>query len=127
MKLFEKIPDKDILDRLRSWCRDKHIYEQMQMRIADKNVCTSCGHYGKIQIHNKKGCLKCSTTIGCKSDLYKDEYTSIKNELAIRAKALTDPLFPNETLIAEFKKRKDNVSQLDLKWKRPDIKSFVVI
>lgn len=39
---------------------------------------------------------------------------------------MQDPKFPDENLINEYMVKKDNVSSLDLKWKKPDIVSFVV-
>lgn len=64
-------------------------------------------------------------SIGCKSH-YKEYHASVKNELAIRAKALANPEFPNEELITEFLTRKDNVTQINVEWKRPDIINFLV-
>lgn len=44
----------------------------------------------------------------------------------MRNKALQDPNFPDENLINEYLVKKDNVSQLNLKWKQPDLVRFVV-
>lgn len=44
----------------------------------------------------------------------------------MRNKAMQDQHFPDETLIKEFLHRKDNVKQLDLKWKQPNVVNFLV-
>lgn len=55
MKFFEKLSDEETLDRLRSWRLKSDMYESFEKRISDKNICTSCGHHGKIQSHTKNG------------------------------------------------------------------------
>lgn len=50
----------------------------------------------------------------------------IKNELTVRTKALVDPDFPNEELINEYLIRKDNIKELNLRWRQPNLVSFVV-
>lgn len=44
----------------------------------------------------------------------------------MRYKALQDPSFPNEALVKEFLEKKDNMSCLNLKWKKPDVVKFIV-
>lgn len=44
----------------------------------------------------------------------------------MRNKALKDANFPDENIINEYLVKKDNVLQLDLKWKQPDMVNFVV-
>lgn len=126
LKFFENVSDDRVLNRVREWVNDAGTFEEMQSRIMDKNICTSCGHHGKVQVHAKKGCLRCSMSVGCKSH-YKEQYAYVKNELAIRSKAMADPTFPNEELIKEFLIKKDNISQANVQWKRPDMINFVVI
>lgn len=55
LKLFEKYSDEEILNRMRNWRRNGHIFEEFEKKLADKNICTSCGHHGKLQAHNKAG------------------------------------------------------------------------
>lgn len=55
MKLFEKLSDEETLDRLRSWKLQPDMYEKLENQISDKNMCTSCGHKGKIQTHTRNG------------------------------------------------------------------------
>lgn len=55
LKLFNKIPDEDILDRIRSWRKKESLYEEFNKKVSDKNICTSCGHSGRVQTHLKSG------------------------------------------------------------------------
>lgn len=127
VKFLERFDDEDVLSRLRAWRANKALFEELERKVADKNVCTSCGHPGKLQGHTRNGCGSCGTSKGCDFTRYREERLLIKNELNMRNKALADPNFPNEELISEFLVRKDNVAALDLKWKRPDILGFMVI
>ncbi|CAH1118282.1 unnamed protein product [Phaedon cochleariae] len=124
-KLFEKLSDEETLDRLRSWRKNDEMYEKFENQVSDKNICTSCGHRGKLQAHNRNGCNICGTISGCDPFKFKEERMRIKNELNIRSRALQDPNFPDENLINEFLVKKDNVSKLDLKWRQPDLVAFV--
>ncbi|RZC40192.1 flap endonuclease GEN [Asbolus verrucosus] len=124
LKLFNMVSDEEILDRLRSWRDQNSVYEELEMRISNKNLCTSCGHCGKVQTHTKKGCPACKTSQGCDSN-FKNERLDIKNELNMRSKALMDAEFPDEGLINEFLAKKSNVSKLNLKWRKPDLINFV--
>lgn len=44
----------------------------------------------------------------------------------MRNKALEDPHFPNEELINEYLVKKDNVSELNIIWKQPDMVRLTV-
>lgn len=44
----------------------------------------------------------------------------------MRNKALQDPKFPDQALLNEYLVEKDNVPELKLKWKQPDLISFMV-
>ncbi|XP_060533504.1 flap endonuclease GEN [Cylas formicarius] len=125
MKFFETVSDDEVLDRLRSWRDDELTYAKYERRLNDKNICTSCGHGGKVQGHSKNGCKSCGTTRGCDPFKYKEERSKMKNEVAIRTKAMQVPNFPDEALIEEYLARKDNVSALNLKWTRPDVANFI--
>ncbi|KAL1501469.1 hypothetical protein ABEB36_006786 [Hypothenemus hampei] len=124
MKFFETLRDDEVLNRLRSWRSEGVKYETMENQLNDKNTCTSCGHNGKLQSHTRLGCRSCRTAKGCDSQ-YKNERLNMKNEISMRSKALQDPNFPSDLLINEFLQSKDNVKQLDLTWKRPDVVNFV--
>lgn len=126
IKFFEKIPDDQVLDRIRKWKANNSLYDEFYKKISNKNLCTSCGHSGKLQSHSKSGCMECRTTKGCDFSKFKEDRLAIKNELNIRSKALMDSNFPNEELINEFLVRKDNVDKFDLKWRQPDMIKFVV-
>lgn len=54
LKLFNVVNDDQILIRLRQW-RENKIFEELEAKISDKSLCTSCGHFGKVQSHSKKG------------------------------------------------------------------------
>ncbi|XP_066257695.1 flap endonuclease GEN [Euwallacea similis] len=125
LKFFETVSDEEVLNRLRSWRQKDILYSTYEKELNDKSICSSCGHKGKLQSHAKSGCVGCKTATGCDSFKYKKERLNIKNELAMRSKAIEDPHFPNENLIQEFLVKKDNVKQLDLKWKQPNLKHFV--
>lgn len=125
LKFFEDLSDEDTLNRLRSWRQTPEVYEKHERVISDKNICTSCGHIGKINAHNKSGCGPCGMIKGCLDTEYKTKRLKLKNELQLRTKALQDPKFPNEDLIMEFLTKKDRVSKLDLEWKKPNLVEFV--
>ncbi|KAF2896567.1 hypothetical protein ILUMI_09617 [Ignelater luminosus] len=125
MKFFENVSDEDALDRLRSWKTDNKLYDDFYKQLNNKNLCTACGHPGKIHTHTKSGCKDCKLTKGCDSSKFKDKRLQIKNEVNMRSKAIADSHFPNEELIREFLIRKENVSKLDLKWKLPDMINFI--
>lgn len=55
LKFFENVSDEDVLDRLRSWKTDNKLYDEYYKQLNHKNLCTSCGHSGKIHIHTKSG------------------------------------------------------------------------
>ncbi|CAH1953569.1 unnamed protein product [Acanthoscelides obtectus] len=125
VKFFDTLSDEETLERLRSWRSKTEFYKDHEEKMAIKNICTSCGHQGKIQFHTKNGCHDCGTKTGCDPFKYKEERIKIKNELNMRSKAMQDPNFPNEELINEFLLKKDHVSKLDVKWNKPDIMAFV--
>ncbi|XP_050501877.1 flap endonuclease GEN isoform X1 [Diabrotica virgifera virgifera] len=125
LKLFEDISDNEILDKLRDWRANTEVYKKYENKLNDKNLCTSCGHLGKARQHTQKGCVPCGMSKGCSDEKYKIERAKIKNEVAMRSKALKDPEFPDENLIKEFLTKKDHVSRLDLEWKQPDLVEFV--
>lgn len=58
-----------ILPRMKQWKTDP-TFKQMENQLENPNLCTSCGHSGKIKSHNKLGCLECGTTTKC-SQKYK--------------------------------------------------------
>lgn len=126
VKFLERFSDGDVLERLRQWRRDGEVFERLEREVSNKNMCTSCGHFGKLQGHTRNGCGDCGMQKGCDFTKYREQRLAIKNELNMRNKALAIADFPSEELINEFLVRKDNVAALDLKWKRPDILNFVV-
>ncbi|XP_066148801.1 flap endonuclease GEN [Euwallacea fornicatus] len=125
LKFFNTVSDEEVLNRLRSWRQKENLYTTYKKQLNDKSICSSCGHKGKVQSHAKSGCEGCKTTKGCEPFEYKEDRLNTKNEIAMRSKALEDPHFPDENLIQEFLVKKDNVKQLDLKWKQPNLKHFV--
>nr|CAH7758678.1 unnamed protein product [Callosobruchus chinensis] len=125
MKFFDTLSDEETLERLRSWKINTDFYMEHEEKLANKNICSSCGHLGKIQMHTKNGCHPCGTKTGCDPFKYKEERQLIKNELNMRSRALQDPSFPNEELINEYLVKKDSVMKLDVEWKKPNIIAFV--
>lgn len=58
---------------------------------------------------------------------FREKRVLISNELSIRKKTLLIDDFPSEELINEFLQHKDTVpTNLNLKWKIPDVHKFVV-
>lgn len=57
LKLFDGIPDADILERLRLWKTNIEYYENLEKNLLSQNICTGCGHIGKLVLHNKDGKL----------------------------------------------------------------------
>ncbi|XP_015173897.1 PREDICTED: flap endonuclease GEN isoform X2 [Polistes dominula] len=124
LKFFKTVSDSDILKRIKSWRTDRN-FEKVEAELSNPNLCTSCGHTGKLQKHTKSGCVQCGTVIKCK-DTYKEERALILNEIQIRKKALLIDDFPDQELLDEFLIRKDPVpSKLDIKWKQPQINKFI--
>ncbi|OXU21375.1 hypothetical protein TSAR_005298 [Trichomalopsis sarcophagae] len=124
LKLFKIVDDDEILNRMKQWRTDTK-FKRMEAELSNPDICTNCGHPGKMRSHTKVGCVDCGTKVKC-SDSYKEKRTLISNELAIRKKALIIENFPNQELIDEFLVRKGPVpSELDLKWKKPMIVKFV--
>lgn len=112
MKWFANVTEDEILERLRLWkklpCPDP------------KKICSRCGHDGPTASHSKNGCRLCKTNKSCNVS-----ENSIKNEIAIRSKAIQCEDFPYEDIVDEFLRRKDNVDKLDVKWSQPDMKKFI--
>ncbi|CAL7945674.1 unnamed protein product [Xylocopa violacea] len=71
MKLFKIATDEDILDRIRSWKTDSTL-NLKEEELLNPNLCTSCGHSGKVQKHTKSGCVDCGTVIKCNDSFRKD-------------------------------------------------------
>lgn len=70
-KLFSSYTENEILNRIRVW-RDKNDhYNELEMRVYNKNICVNCGHLGKLQNHTKNGCATCRLHRGCDHSLWK--------------------------------------------------------
>ncbi|XP_067644435.1 flap endonuclease GEN [Eurosta solidaginis] len=125
LKLFNKYKEVEILERIRSWRSEDSKYTALEMRVDDKTICSNCGHMGRTQSHTKSGCGVCRTSRGCDESLWKEERLSLKAELALRKKALTDPSFPSEEIIAEFLNEPAIIPKLNLIWRQPNLIKFV--
>ncbi|KOC70481.1 Flap endonuclease GEN [Habropoda laboriosa] len=124
MKLFKIVKDEDILDRIKSWKTDDALCIR-EARLANSNLCSSCGHNGEVQKHAKSGCIDCGTVVKC-NDSYREQRALLLNEIALQKKALLIEHFPNQELIDEFLIRKDPVStEIDIQWKQPQISEFI--
>lgn len=124
LKFFKIVDESNVLERLKKWKTDTN-FERVEARLQNPNVCTSCGHAGKVQKHAKSGCTECGTTTKCK-DSYKEERALLLNEVQIRKKSLLLDDFPDQELIDEFLIRKHSVpSKLDLQWKQPEIEKYI--
>ncbi|XP_031842056.1 XPG-like endonuclease isoform X2 [Nomia melanderi] len=124
LKLFKIVEDEDILERIKSWRTDNSL-DQKDVELQNSNLCTSCGHSGKVQKHAKLGCVDCGTIVKC-NDSYREKRTLILNEISLRKKALLLEDFPNQELIDEFLIRKDPVpKKVDLQWKQPEMNKLI--
>lgn len=113
-----------IFCRINNW-KNNSKYEELESNLSNLDLCTSCGHYGKLLEHTKSGCVDCSTKIKC-DDSYKNERARLLNEILIRKKALLSHNFPNSELIDEYLKYEYPIpDNLQLQWKRPDMRKFV--
>lgn len=124
MKLFKIVNDEDILERMKSWRTDTTL-DYKEAELLNPNLCSSCGHSGKLQKHTKSGCIECGTTVKC-HDSYKEKRALLLNEIALRKKALLIEDFPNQELIDEFLIKKASVpSKIDIQWKQPQVNEFI--
>ncbi|XP_011505629.1 PREDICTED: flap endonuclease GEN [Ceratosolen solmsi marchali] len=124
LKLLKMYKDDEILDRMKQWRTDM-IFTRLENELSNPNICTNCGHFGKVRSHVRIGCADCGTSTKC-SNSYKEKRILISNELALRKKALLIENFPNQELINEFLIRKGAVpSTLNLEWRKPKIVEFV--
>lgn len=55
--------------RIKGWKTDDTL-DQKEAEILCSNVCSSCGHSGKVQKHTKSGCVDCGTVVKC-NDSYR--------------------------------------------------------
>ncbi|XP_076658465.1 XPG-like endonuclease isoform X2 [Halictus rubicundus] len=124
LKLFKIVQDEDILERMKRWRTDDG-FDRREAELQNANLCTSCGHSGKVQKHARSGCTDCGTIVKC-HDSYKEQRALILNEITIRKKALLVKDFPDQGLLDEFLIRKDPVPpKVDLQWKQPDIAKMI--
>ncbi|XP_076751571.1 XPG-like endonuclease isoform X2 [Xylocopa sonorina] len=124
MKLFKIATDEDILDRIINWKTDNTL-NLKETELTNPNLCSSCGHSGKVQKHSKSGCIDCGTVTKC-NDSFREERALILNEIALRKKALLVEDFPSQELIDEFLIRKDPVpTKLDIQWRQPQMNKFI--
>lgn len=139
--------------RIKSWKTDTSL-DRKEAELSNSNLCTSCGHSGKVQKHTKSGCVDCGTTVKCNDSfryiftynnlilivlliivmynlsygiLFREKRMLLLNEIALRKKALRVEDFPNQELIDEFLIRKDPTpTKIDIQWKQPQINKFIV-
>lgn len=71
MKFLNCFGNDVILDRIKSWKTDTEKFRQIEREINSPDICTACGHAGKVQKHTRNGCLECKTPRGCDSSTYK--------------------------------------------------------
>ncbi|XP_011875697.1 PREDICTED: flap endonuclease GEN [Vollenhovia emeryi] len=124
LKFFKTVKEDNVLQRIQDWRTDRNL-DRVESDLLNPNLCTSCGHPGKLQKHTKSGCTDCGTVRKCNDD-FREKRALILNEVSLRKKALHDENFPNQELIDEFLIRKDSVpTKLDIKWKQPQVAQFI--
>ncbi|KFB45998.1 AGAP002669-PA-like protein [Anopheles sinensis] len=114
-----------ILPRIRSWRSTANRLTELEIRAEDKNICSDCGHVGKLLQHRKSGCMDCRMKPGCAETRWKQQRANVKAELDIKRKALMDPAFPHEPIIEEFLTRPCELPKLDLSWRQPNLVKFI--
>ena len=57
---------------MKNWRTDSR-FEKMEAELSNPNICTTCGHQGKMRAHVKSGCQDCGTLTKC-NDSYKLVY-----------------------------------------------------
>jgi flap endonuclease GEN len=125
LKFLAAHKNEEIMDRIRSWRSHNTKYSSLEIKVDDKSVCVNCGHHGKIQLHTKSGCSICRTSVSCDETLWRDQRLALKAELQIRRKALIDPDFPSQEVIAEFIDRPSRITSANFKWEQPKMVRFV--
>ncbi|XP_050302565.1 LOW QUALITY PROTEIN: flap endonuclease GEN [Anthonomus grandis grandis] len=126
LKFFDTLPDIQVFSRLRLWRTDAAKFNHYEEKLNNQNICITCGHEGKTNIHSRNGCVACKTKQGCTENaVHKMTRAAMKNEIFIRSRAIQDPNFPDQSIIDEFLKRKEEIKHLDLKWKQPNLVGFV--
>lgn len=124
MKLFKIVENKDIIERIKNWKTDTSL-DRKEAELLNSNLCSSCGHSGKIQKHAKSGCIDCGTVVKCNNS-YREKKALLLNEITLRKKALLVENFPNQELIDEYLLRKDPVpKKIDIQWKQPHVNEFI--
>ncbi|XP_032687921.1 flap endonuclease GEN [Odontomachus brunneus] len=124
LKFFKTVEDDDVLQRFQEWRTDTKL-DKIESNLLNPDLCTSCGHKGKLQKHTKSGCTECDTIIKCNDD-YKEKRAVMLNEISLRKKALRDETFPKQELMEEFLIRRDAVpTKLDIEWKQPQVSQFI--
>ncbi|XP_020300170.1 flap endonuclease GEN [Pseudomyrmex gracilis] len=122
LKFFKTVEDDNVLQRIHEWRTDRRL---VRAEWDLPNLCTSCGHPGKLQRHTKSGCTDCGTLTKCNND-FRDKRILLLNEISLRKKATQKENFPNQELLEEFLVRKDSVpTKLDIEWKQPQINQFI--
>ncbi|XP_025263208.1 flap endonuclease GEN isoform X2 [Camponotus floridanus] len=124
LKFFKTVDDENVLQRIQNWKTDTSL-DRIESDLLNPNLCTSCGHQGKLQKHNKSGCDDCGTVEKC-NDNFREKRALMLNEISLRRKILHDKNFPNQELIEEFLNKKDLISsKLDIGWKQPQVYQFI--
>ncbi|XP_072759243.1 flap endonuclease GEN [Anoplolepis gracilipes] len=124
LKFFKTVDNENVLQRIQNWKTDTSL-DRIESNLLNPNLCTACGHEGKLQKHKKSGCADCGTVKQC-NDNFREKRALMLNEISLRRKALHDENFPNQELIEEFLNKKDLVpTKLDIEWKQPQVNLFV--
>ncbi|XP_014488944.1 PREDICTED: flap endonuclease GEN isoform X2 [Dinoponera quadriceps] len=124
LKFFKTVEDDDVLQRIQDWRTDTKL-DKVESNLLNSDLCTSCGHKGKLQKHTKSGCADCGTIRKCSGN-YKEKRAVILNEISLRKKALRDETFPKQELMEEFLIRRDAVpTKLDIEWRQPQVSEFI--
>lgn len=55
------------LFRIQDWGINRSL-DKAESDLLNPDLCTSCGHSGKLQKHTKSGCADCGTVRKCNDD-----------------------------------------------------------
>ncbi|XP_055547531.1 flap endonuclease GEN isoform X2 [Wyeomyia smithii] len=124
-RLLRSHTNQEILNQIRSWRLTADRLTESEIKVQNKDICTDCGHYGKVFGHRRVGCQECGTKIGCDASRWQQQRLNIKAEMDIKRKAVQNPEFPPEAIIHEFMVRPCDMPTLDLQWKQPNLVKFI--
>ena len=106
--IVKDLGSKGAIKRFREWREDERFIALESFKNVKKPPhCHKCHHPGNKKSHDQDGCCLCVTMTACTHNQseesctcswhkHKHELQSEKTEMAVRARAIQDPNFPNK-------------------------------